>query len=422
MSKYVNKTILTEDNQNLLKTLIDNGIINQTAVESIKDMTKKETIKAVTEKLGYEPKIYTRENGRIFTKIKVNGKWKQFTASTEYELYDNIYDFYYGDANITLAQIFPRFMLYRRDMAKVTDKTIRENANDWKTFIQNSNLVHIPIRTLKTKDFIKFFEEITITRKLTSKRVSNVKSLLNKMYAYCIREELTDYNPILSIDFSEFNYYVPDNSNKVYSVENRNKLLNYLHDLQEPYALAIQLDFQLTCRIGEIKALRWENVDFENRTIFIKEQALRQSKLNDDMTFSQNTVEVVPRIKGNSCNGKRILPMTQEAMRILLLAKEINPTGEFVFMPFGRIMLTDTFNERLKKYCECAGVPYLSSHKIRFTSCSMLYRSTNDLAEVSKVMGHSQTATTLHYLRNVSNDVDVLADMENAFAPSRTNN
>lgn len=414
------ETLLTDDSQKMLQALIDSGIINATAVESLKTMTKKERIKAITEKLGYEPKIYTRDNGRIFTKIKVNGSWKQFTAATDCELYEKLYNFCFGDANITLEQAYPRFMLYRRDMSKVTNKTIRENANDWNKFLKDSTLVRVPMRTLKTKNFIKFFEDITKTRKLTSKRVSNVKSLLNKIYSFCIREELVDYNPILGIDFSEFNYYVPDNSSKVYSVENRDRLLNYLYNLKEPYALAIQLDFQLTCRIGEIKALRWENVDFENRTISIKEQALRQCKLKDDLTFSPNTIEVVPRIKGNSARGKRMLPMTQEAMRILLLAKEINPDGEFVFMPFGRIMLTDTFNEYLKKYCECAGVPYLSSHKIRFTSCSMLYKTTNDLAEVSKVMGHSQTATTLHYLRNVANDTDVLEDMENAFAPSRT--
>jgi len=415
-------SILTEDNQILLKTLLDNGIINPTAVGIIDEMTKKETKKLVIEKLGHEVKVYTRDNGRIFTKIKVCGKWKQITGSNENDLYCNLYRFLFGDSNITLEEIYPRFMLYRRDMAKVTDKTIRENANDWKGFLQDNPIVKIPLRNLKTKDFIRFFEEITKSRTLTSKRVSNVKSLLNKIYAYCIREELIDYNPILGIDFSEFNYFVPDNSDKVYSLENRDKLLNYLHDLKEPYALAIQLDFQLTCRIGELKALRWENIDFENHTITINAQALRQCHLNDNLTFSKHCVEVVPRIKGNTNRGKRILPMTKEATRILLLAKEINPCGTFVFMPFGRIMITDTFNEYLKKYCKCADVPYLSSHKIRFTSCSMLYRSTNDLAEVSKVMGHSQTATTLHYLRNVSNDLDVLADMENAFAPSRTKN
>lgn len=422
MSNSGKTSILTEDNQKFLQLLIDNEIIPSTAVEKINIMKKLEKIKAVTEKLGHEPKIYTRDDGRIFTKIKVNGKWRQFSASTEQDLYENLYYFYYGDANITLEQVYPRFMLYRRDMGKVTEKTLLENANDWKRFLQNNKIVRIPIRDLKTKDFIRFFEEITMNRTLTRKCVTNVSSLLNKMYSFCIREELADYNPIKSIDFTEFNYFVPDNSNKVYSIENREKLLAYLYAIKEPYALAIQLDFQLTCRIGELKALRWHNIDFENQAIIIDEQALEQRKLKDDMTFSSNSVEIVPRIKGNTAKGKRIVAMTDEAMRILQMAKEINPCGEFVFMPFGKLMLTDTFNEYLKKYCECAGIPYLSSHKIRFTSCSMLYLDSQDLAETSQAMGHSQTATTLHYVRNVSNHEKLLNDMNNALAPQRTKN
>lgn len=247
------------------------------------------------------------------------------------------------------------------------------------------------------------------------KCVCNVKSLLNKMYAYAIREELVDYNPITSIDFSEFSYYVPDNSDKVYTLENRQKLLAHLRNITEPYSLAIQFDFQVTCRIGEIKALRWENVDFDNRSITIKEQALSQRQLQNDMSFGKSTTEVVPRIKGNTTRGKRTLPMTSECMRILLLAKEINPDGEYVFMPHGEIMLTNTFNKYLKKYCKEVNIPYYSSHKIRFTSCSTLYKISNDLTEVNKAMGHSQTATTLHYLRNVTNTTDTLEHMENAF-------
>lgn len=415
MPQSTTTTLLTEDNQKLLQSLLESGIIDKTAVESIYDMKNKEVQEAVIAKLGYEPHIGPRDDGRFITKIKVNGKWKQYNALSVPALYQILYDLYFGDANITLEQLFPRFMLYRRDMQKVAPKTILENANDWKKYLQDTDLSKTPMHNLKPKDYIRFFENITKGGKLTSKCVCNIKSLLNKMYAYAIREELVDYNPITSIDFSEFSYYVPDNSNQVYSLENRQKLLTHLRDIAEPYSLAIQFDFQVTCRIGEIKALRWENVDFVNRTITINEQALSQRQLQDDLSFSKSTTEVVPRIKGNTARGKRTLPMTSECMRILMLAKEINPNGDYVFMPHGKIMLTNTFNKYLKKYCKEANVPYFSSHKIRFTSCSTLYMTSNDLTEVSKAMGHSQTATTLHYLRNVTNTTDTLEHMEHAF-------
>ena len=73
--------------------------------------------------------------------------------------------------------------------------------------------------------------------------------------------------------------------------------------------------------------------------------------------------------------------------------------------PDGKQIVTLTFNKRLKKYCGEAGVPYHSSHKIRFYTASMAYNGEN-LAQISRMMGHSQVSTTLHYLRDAKQNED----------------
>ena len=100
-------------------------------------------------------------------------------------------------------------------------------------------------------------------------------------------------------------------------------------------------------------------------------------------------------------HGFRKQFLTDEALKILHKAKELNPNGIYVFEPNGEIMTTDSFNRRLKKYCKEAGVPYHSSHKIRFYNASTAFDG-NNLTTLSYLMGHSETATTLHYLRNVN--------------------
>ena len=74
-------------------------------------------------------------------------------------------------------------------------------------------------------------------------------------------------------------------------------------------------------------------------------------------------------------------------------------------------MLTDTFNERLKKYCNECCIQYHSSHKIRFYCASTAYDG-NNIATISKLMGHSQVATTIHYLRNVDKGNDSIEAFE----------
>jgi integrase len=306
-------------------------------------------------------------------------------------------------------------MLYRRDRGKVSTKTLEENRNFWKRFLQDEPITKRPVCDLTVKQYIEFFENLTKDGTYTSKCIGNLKSLLNKMYDYAIREEIVEFNPLKNIDFREFNYYIPFNDDKVYKNEERLRLLNHLQDIKEPYALAIRLMFQLTCRIGEIKSFRWDDVDFSEKTICVTKQALTNRKLNDDMTFASRETVVVNHTKKNTPQGKRKLRLTNEAVSILQSAKEINPDGEYVFMPKGKLMLTDTFNEHLKKYCNECNVPYYSSHKIRFTSASNLYNGKN-LTQVSRALGHSQVATTLHYFRNVACDDDLLEQMETAFS------
>lgn len=145
-----------------------------------------------------------------------------------------------------------------------------------------------------------------------------------------------------------------------------------------------------------------------NRSVYLNSQITQEPTLNDDLSFSHKEIKVESYIKGCTSHGYRKEYLTDNAVEILQKAKELNPDGEFIFMPYGRPMNTERFNIYLKRYCNAVGIPYHSSHKIRFYSASVAYNGHN-LATISKMMGHSQTATTMHYLRDVM-QVDDLAE------------
>lgn len=139
----------------------------------------------------------------------------------------------------------------------------------------------------------------------------------------------------------------------------------------------------------------------------IEEEIISHNPVSD-VNFKQFTYkpvevqsDVVNQMKGNTSHGFRKQFLTDESLKILHKAKELNPNGIYVFEPNGEIMTTDSFNRRLKKYCKEAGVPYHSSHKIRFYNASTAFDG-NNLTTLNYLMGHSETTTTLHYLRNVN--------------------
>lgn len=307
--------------------------------------------------------------------------------------------------NITLGELYEEWLIFRRDYTAVKSKTIYENMCEWNKFFRDTELPKMRIKDIKPITLIRFFRRITKDRTITHKRLSNARSVLNGIMNYAIEEEIIEFNPVREINLKSFTYKPVENQqDNVFSMDDTVTLLTHLKDINEPYALAIQLSFYLFIRIGETKAIRKEDINFEERTVYLHSQALSERELNDDLTFSSRKVKISNQMKGNTSKGYRKQYLTDEALNVIRKAIELNPDGEFLFEPYGRVMTTNRFNNYLKKYCSECGITYHSSHKIRFYNASTAYNNGVALTDLARLMGHSQTATTLHYLRNVSNN------------------
>lgn len=383
--------------QKILSELLkDDTLLLSEISEKVLLMTKKQEIKR-----KYNDKIKTRtDDGRPY--VYVNRK--QVIAPSYDELIDKLYDMEYGKINFSFAELYPEWMIWRRDCTSTSGKTQKEDANNWNRYLQDEPIINIPIKNLKSKDFVKLFRKWTKDRQMTRKQFNNVKSVVNGLYYYAIEEGIVDFNPVKSVNCKQFTFKPVNNDDDVFTVNDRRALLTYLANDNDMYSLAIQLDFQLVARIGELLSLKW--TDIVDGNLHIQSQHLIEQTLNDDLTFSKREHVNVDHVKGNTDQGFRFQPLTDEAIRLLARIKEQNPTGEFILMKDGRQLNADTFNEHLKKHCIACNVPPRSSHKIRFCVASMLYDAGVPLTTLQKLLGHTTTAMTLHYLRRVKPSKD----------------
>lgn len=383
---------MTDIIEYLPSSLLDDTLTVSEISEKILNMKRKQEINR-----KYQDKIKTRKDGRQFY-IYINRK--QYTAVTYNGLIDLLYEMEYGRERSSLNDLFKEWMIWRRDCSSVCDKTLKEDLNLWKRYLQDNPITLIPLADLTPKDFIKLFRTWTKGRELTRKRFNNIKSLINGIYYYAIEEGIVAHNPVKDINSRQFTFKPVNNDDDVFTLEDRKKLLDYLKDDTSIYSLAIQLDFQLVIRIGELLALRWS--DIENGNLHIQAQLLTERKMNDDLTFSKREHINVDHVKGNTDQGYRYQPLTQEALRILDKIRELNPDGEFILMSDNRQLNANTFNRWLKRYCEECNIPVHSSHKIRFCVASILYDNGVPLTVLQQLLGHTTTAMTLHYLRRVT--------------------
>lgn len=383
---------MDKQNNNLPSFLSDDTLSLSEISEKILCMKKKQEIER-----KYQDKIKARKDGKQYY---IYIKRKQYTSTSYDGLLNTLYELEYGRERFSLADLYPEWMLWRRDNTSVCDKTLKEDTHIWNTFLQDDSITQIPLVDLTPKDFIKEFRSWTKDRTITRKRFNNIKSLINGIYYYAIEDGIVLHNPIKDINSRQFTYKPVNNDDDVFTFEERKKLLSNLEKDDSIYSLAIQLDFQMVVRIGELLSLRWS--DIKDGNIHIQSQLLTQRKMNDDLSFTKRVHTNVDHVKGYTEQGFRYQPLTDEAIRILEKIHKVNPDGEFILMQDNRQLNANSFNRWLKYYCEKCDIPVRSSHKIRFCVASILYDKGIPLTVLQQLLGHTTTAMTLHYLRRVT--------------------
>lgn len=353
--------------------------------------------KAVLER--HTKKIFQRSDGRYITKVVVGSKILQKNGKTYEELISKLYDFYYGLENTTLEKLYPLWLEYRINESSVKEKTIKENKFIWNAHLDGQQITKRPLNNLLPLDFIIFFRSITKNRTMTRKRFNDMKSVLNGIIYYAIENGITNQNPLNNINYRQFSFKAEKSNVVPYTEAERKMLLDYIPN-NDLYSLAIKLDFYLVLRIGELKALRFDDID--NGIIFIQRIMNDKNEIEND-------------IKGHASEGYRQIPLTKDCLKVIETIRLINPDSEYMFIKDNKPLVTCTFNRRLKKYCDELNIKYRSSHKIRFTQASILYKNGVNATEIQKLLGHTTLDMTTHYLKNIRELDETASKMSEIF-------
>ena len=173
----------------------------------------------------------------------------------------------------------------------------------------------------------------------------------------------------------------------------------YSKDLSVKERAFISILLYTGLRRGEALALKWTDVDFENK------------KLNVDKTaiFEENVTTIKAGTKSDA--GMRRIPLAQNLIDDLNLLKSVNST-EWVFPMFSdeEPMTRSAFRkfwEKLKN----KGIPKnISPHSFRHTYATKLYYAGVDVKTAQYLLGHSNIQITLDiytHLKNADNGAEV---------------
>lgn len=398
LQKRIPHELLTEAKtlENTLKNISQFDSMNNEAVNEIFNMISKKKRELVD-------KVYKKQHPRSKGFCKTaRGLYKatgtNITGKTLDELYQKLYAFYFES---TFDAVFQEWVKERYEEKRVSNKTIEEDISYYRRIISLEEFAHKNISSITPKEMKHVFYKWTGQGFITYKEFQNRKAVLNGVFNKAVIDDLIQYNPIASIRSADFNFKIPDETN-AYTIDECVKLQEYILSKEDfdMYDLAILFSGHSLVRIGEIKGLKKES--FNENYVSIENQLINEHEIvmEKDGTFRTGKVLYKDKYpKGKTRRSKRKIALSSETLKILELAKELNPDGEYLFMYKGRPLTTDTYNRRLKKYCNILNIPYRSSHKIRFTNAARLHQEGKISQEQLAIyMGHAKNSpVTAHY-------------------------
>ena len=151
---------------------------------------------------------------------------------------------------------------------------------------------------------------------------------------------------------------------------------------------------QTGLRTGELVALKWEDIDFQNKTL----------KIQRSMEYRYSVGEW--RIgEPKSKSGYRTIPLTDEAIGILKRQNEKNKKikvipmewSAFVFLcKKGTPVKNSTYDTALFKICDKAQIPRFSMHVLRHTFATRCIEGGMKPKTLQIILGHSNIGITMN--------------------------
>lgn len=223
------------------------------------------------------------------------------------------------------------------------------------------------------KQFI--FKKIS---EIDSSSCLNLQKVLKQSLEYAVENDFISETPYRKIK-------LPKQTTKeveIFKKEEIEKILN-TKNIYTKYANIVDIAYRTGMRIGEIMALKWQDINFENNFLTVRH------------TYSKydNGVPVIEEAKSKS--SKRRIDLDSQCMKIFQEIKHTH-TSDFVFCNKSGTMLSYTaITRNFRKMCEEANVPYRSFHTLRHTHASILLSNGVHPKIVQERLGHSKISITL---------------------------
>lgn len=288
----------------------------------------------------------------------------------------------YISSNITFTELAQMFL----------DKYAKNNLSDT-TIINykyqlNKNILpeigHYKINALKKLHIQDLANKECEEYDLASKTIKNDIKLISAILEKGIEWELLQSNVAYKVAIPN-NRNKPKKEQEIYNNEEIKLLFKALEGEREPFKTMVYISFYTGARRGEVLALRWKDINFENNIIKIQQNKI---KTVNGTTFKDTK---------NKRSREFVVP--EVLMKKLKNFYNNQDKEELLFNIY-----PSTYSRNWSKFVKKNNLKYITLHDLRHTNGSLLASKGIDIVTIAKRLGHLPATASAYYLHAVSEE------------------
>ena len=345
---------------------------------------------------GYKADVYlyTDENGKKIRKTQI---FKLQRDAKEWEA-QILRDYKEGVTNLNGDMSLREYLNYWYD-TYVMANTKYQTQKRYRTLIDCviGHLGHIQLKGVKTAHVDRFYADLkqemttlkdgTIKRRYADGTILKVHRVFRQAMEKAIAWEMIQRNPV--------NYAMAPKDDKreieTWTLKESYEFLSCIEGTVMHLPCFVALHTGL--RAGEVSALKWEDVDFDNNLLYVNKNAYEKTGkgtiLGDPKTeSSKDSVAMTDSLASE-------LKRAAKNQKIHKLQHGVNTRFEYVCSwEDGRPLRPNYISTRFRALVEMHNMKKITFHGLRHTHASLLFELGESSHAISKRLRHSRVSTT----------------------------
>ena len=232
---------------------------------------------------------------------------------------------------------------------------------------------------------VKDVKSVAVEEWLRSLKLSNgskakMRNIMHAVFNHAVRWEWYDRNPITLVRQSSKRSKIPI----VLTLEEVGALL---HLLKEPARTAVFLDVLTGLRVGELLALKWNDIDFEKSQISVTHSIVMQHVGDCKTEASRKPVPLDLRLAEALYNWRRMSPYPRPEDWVFASP---HSNGRLPYWPGA------FFRAHILPAAKILGIEGIGWHTFRRTYATLLKANGEDVKTVQELLRHANSIVTMN--------------------------